>query len=336
MRWEIDRLKGVGEIVFNQERSDVRRAVQLPEEPRVYAQSEAIVPHDTYEDEGLFVMYDKYNRCGAVEFMKRVEVIWKNVDLFSLSYPDALFLLKQEGNGVVESDKDAIWFDLGIALFAPDKETNPEAKIESITVFRENYFYRKIGVTDPEIFQCLIIQHGFINSIIQDNLSFDTLEDAYHHIFRNNTEQLVLVWNSLPVNWSYVEDIPSFAEPLIELIYEISSNTDGDKTIELESSNIEATWTVKWDDTYVFVSSFWNDIHDGYEQVINQWQDIRMVKSEFLWEWKLFLQQLHDAIDNAGATGVQNIPSFNKLVELQKSISEPGRFYRKEMRELHF
>ena len=110
----------------------------------------------------------------------------------------------------------------------------------------------------------------------------------------------------------------------------------GEKTVELESTNIETTWTIKWDGDYVSISSFWNDIHDGYEEVINQWQDIRMMQSEFLWEWKLFLKQLHDAIDNSGASGIQTIPSFVKLVELQKSIAEPGRFYRKEMRELHF
>ena len=113
MRLEVDLLNGLGSIRFNDVRTKVRMG--LDASPKVYAQSDAEVPHDTYEAEGLFVMYDKYNRCAAVECEAPAEVIFEDRDLLKMSYTDLRQMVVQLDPDMVESDKDFISFKYGIA-----------------------------------------------------------------------------------------------------------------------------------------------------------------------------------------------------------------------------
>jgi hypothetical protein len=335
MSWEIDSLKGVGAIVFNQKRGEVR--AKISGEPVVYAQSESIIPHDTYEDSGMFVMYDKYNKCAAVEFMKPIDVLFEGRNLFELPYNELLNWLLTFDPEVVESEKYFISFKLGIAVFSPNKNEDPSSKCESITVFRENHFYRKIGVCDPDIFQCLLIQHGFVNRILEENKTFDSMESAYQHIFQNNTEYLVLLWNSFPIRLSYTEDIPAFANNLVASFSKIIEQpTGGGCDLTLHSVNMNSQWNISWDGDYVFIKADWSGFKNEYENVLNQWSELKILQHEFLAEWKFLFEQLLLSIRDAGAklSSSDDQLILGKLEELNKILTRPGRFYRADTRIL--
>ena len=337
MRLEVDLLNGLGSIRFNDVRTKVRMGFDAS--PKVYAQSDAEVPHDTYEAEGLFVMYDKYNRCAAVECEAPAEVIFEDRDLLKMSYTDLRQMVVQLDPDMVESDKDFISFKYGIAGFAPEKEDKPELPCESVTIFRENHFYRKIGICDPEIFSCLLVQHGFVNRILEDNQTFENLKGAYTHIFQRNTERLILLWNSFPVSWCYKEDIPSFSSGLIDVFFNMLENPNGGSDmLELSSQNIQSKWNISWDGTYVTIQSNWENVSGAYHDVLNEWGELKMLQHEFLSEWKFLFEQLSRALEDAGAS-VESSEDKERLGRpklLVDGIQRPGRFYRNEMRELSF
>ncbi len=61
----------------------------------------------------------------------------------------------------------------------------------------------------------LWLQPGFVEGVVADGRRFRTLEAAFRHIFRRNLEYAVLLWNGLPVRFSYPEDLAPLASTVI-------------------------------------------------------------------------------------------------------------------------
>jgi len=326
MDWNIKKFKSVGPIVFGSERNEVRKHFQ--EEPKVYAQTEAVVPHDTYEDLGLFVMYDKYNRCAAVEFMKPHKLIWEGKNLFGMSSRDALNLLYQHDATVVVSDKDFTSFNLGISVFAPEKETNPKAAIASITIFRKDHFNQKIGIADPAVFSTFVLQVG--SSQLHPVGSFSSLDELWKNSFGSQEDYLWLYWNSQPLAIPYSE-IHALAPTWLLLLNDLSERNQGKEVYHLNSKAMEVVWDVQWDDNYISIISTWKRAF-GMEGALNYWSELKVLKSDFVSEWTLVLHQLSQGIHslNPKATKGEGGVLLEILTQLVYEANEPGRWYKKE------
>lgn len=330
MEFSIEKFKKVGPIVFGAHRNEVRK--HFSEEPKVYAQSEAVVPHDTYEDLGLFVMYDKYNRCAAVEFMKPHKVFWEGKNLFEMPHRDVLNQLRLKDPTVVISSKDFTAFNLGVSIFVPEKESDPNAKIESITVFRKDHFNQKIGIADPTIFSTFLLQTG--SSQLNPVGSYSSLQQLWQHSFGSQDDYLMLYWNSQPLAITYAE-IHSLAPTWLLLLNNLSERNQGEETYRLNSDSIDAIWEVQWDEDYIYVNSTWNQAF-GMEQALNFWSELKVLKSDFVSEWTLLLHQLSLGLHslnpkaNKGAEGIQ----VEILTQLVYEADHPGRWYRKESQQL--
>jgi hypothetical protein len=331
---EIEPNQSVGPIQFNAKRSENRK--HIASSPYTYAQSESELPNDTYEDLGLFVIYDKYNTCGAVECKSPSKVIFENVSLLTKPYDELRDWLQTLDPNVVESEKDLISFDLGIELFAPDKDKNPKTPCESVTIFRKNFFYRKIGIADPEIFSTFLIQPGFVEGIEKDQKLFNNITEAYEYIFRNNKEYLVLLWNAIPVLLDYKVDIPCMIEGIINMLHMLVFEQENETTINFETPQIKSTWSLQRKGERLRVIGNWQKAPGDYEEALNQHRIVDMNAEEFCYEWRLIVVQLVDAFTDSGVL-IDN-PDHNKLLaklmSLPAMIKNNGRFYRDETRIL--
>lgn len=334
MSWEIDLFKSVGSVEFGRKREDIR--YRIAEDPVVYAQSEAVIPHDTYEEQGLFVMYDKYNRCAAVEFMKPINLLWKGLDLFNMGFEQLRDYFLKLDPYLAESEKDFTSFYLGISAFAPDKNPTGTTKIESITVFRENHFNQKIGICDPEIFSTFMIQCP--ENIGNLNLVFSgTLTEMWEMYFSKNTENVILLWNSHPVALSFKDDIPLLIDAIIRMLDTmIKSPTSGKLEVTLSAKNIESRWFITYDDKRIGIRSEWIKLPGKMETTLNHWSYLTMLKNEFLWEWRTLLEVLKPVTTKVDrmmlrTDDLQLLSAFDRLYG---KIDRTGRFYRTESRGL--
>ncbi len=179
----------------------------------------------------------------------------------------------------------------------------------------------------------LLIQPGFVEGIIEDHKSFDALTEAFQHIFRNNTEDAILLWNGIPIRLSYVEDLPFIASDLIDALHTIL-NKEEDTNITLNTANIVCSFRIKRQEEQLTITGDFQSIKGNYEEVLNTLGMIKINVSAFLKEWKLLLEQLAQALQDSacklrGKTAKQTV---TKLEALLAGIPERGTFYQYDKR----
>ncbi len=175
------------------------------------------------------------------------------------------------------------------------------------------------------------LQPGFVEGITADRKRFRTLENAYRHIFRNNLEYGIILWNGLPVRFSYPEDLSLMVTPLIEMLENLIEPKSDARVFNMSfrTPNLEATWKVESGLESITIEGFWHHVTGGYEAAFNQLGMIRMPCTAFLAEWKLLLQQLVQAITDAKAVLIDKDArdQLERLEKVEERIQSKGRFY---------
>jgi hypothetical protein len=176
----------------------------------------------------------------------------------------------------------------------------------------------------------LWLQPGFVEGIVADRKYFATLAEAYRHIFRRNLEYAILLWNGLPVRFSYQDDLSAMASSLIAMLHAVQHpETTSRASYKFQTPNLETRWQVESDPGIVTIEGFWHRVPGHYEAALNQLGMIHMPRLAFLCEWKLLLQQFTKAIADAEAvlTQPEARNQLQTLHSLEASISSRGRFY---------
>lgn len=174
------------------------------------------------------------------------------------------------------------------------------------------------------------LQPGFVEGIITDRRRFSTLVQAYRHIFRRNLEYAVLLWNGLPVRLSYPEDLPNMVPMLIEMLEAVQKNESTRQTCPFHTPNLQGEWQIDCEADMLSLEGSWEQVPGHYEAALNRLGMVRISRLDFLCEWKLLLQQLNQAIMDAGATitSPEGRDQLQILQRLEKEIPFRGRFYR--------
>ncbi len=182
----------------------------------------------------------------------------------------------------------------------------------------------------------LWLQPGFVEGVVAERKRFASLEAAFRHIFRRNLEYAVLLWNGLPVRFSYPEDLAPLASTVIAMLDAVqSAETTHRAAYELRTPNLEALWRVETEPEMVTIEGFWEWIAGDYQAALNQLGMVRMPRAAFLCEWKLLLEQWLRAIADAQAvlTGKEARSQLETLRRLEAGIPQRGRFYRYDDRD---
>lgn len=176
----------------------------------------------------------------------------------------------------------------------------------------------------------LWLQPGFVEGIISDKKRFETLSSAYRHIFRRNLEYAILLWNGLPIRFSYQDDLPNMVNSLITMLWTVQNTKTLSKTsYQFQTPNLQSVWQVETSSDIVTIEANWQNIAGCYEVALNQMGLISMTQSTFLCEWKLLLQQFIQAMDESKAILTQSKArkQLQTLRTLEANIPSQGRFY---------
>lgn len=175
------------------------------------------------------------------------------------------------------------------------------------------------------------LQVGLLEGIIKDGQIFNTLSEAYYHIFRNSKEFAMILWNGLPVRLSYTRDLPLLVEPLTNFLINLSQDNDSPRhqKVILKTKSFNTQWQVQWDESWVEIQAQWEEIKGNYQDALNASGHIRMPKVAFLAEWRLLLEQLVKSFMDTGTElrDSEQKGYIEQLDELIKLIPQRGRFY---------
>lgn len=180
-----------------------------------------------------------------------------------------------------------------------------------------------------------LLQPGFVEGITETRKRYYSIEEAYKDIFQYNKEYAIILWCGIPVRLSYTEDVPSIAEDVINMLsLLIKENVDNSASVIFETSNLNVEWNLIWGREFIEIKSEWKKITGGYEDALNLLHSVKMPKQDFLCEWKLLLEQLARALQDAEAN-IRNKKAMRVLKDLNDLIAlipKRGKFYRYEER----
>lgn len=175
-----------------------------------------------------------------------------------------------------------------------------------------------------------LLQVGFVESINPDAKKFNTLQEAYQHIFQRNKEFAIFLWNGIPVRLSYLEDIPYMIYGILLLLNDlIGKNPKRSTFIEFSTPNLETSWSINVNEPNIEISSNWKRVEGNYEMALNQVSMLIMSKEDFVAEWKLLLLQLIQSFRDAGArfNNKNDLLIFGNMVTLVGKMPKRGRLY---------
>jgi len=173
-----------------------------------------------------------------------------------------------------------------------------------------------------------ILQAGFVEGIIADSKDFPNLTKAYQHIFRNNKEYAIILWNGIPIRLSYTEDIPYLVEELIEFLETIQNNSkNASFQVATENNQWQLDTTIENGD--LTIKSNFSHLSGNYQHAFEPLSLLKMEASQFLSEWKILLEQLVTALERSGCklTSQKGEQSLNRLQSLNISIHKTGVLY---------
>lgn len=144
MRFEIEPLKGAGNIKIGMKRSDlIDQFEEVPDS--VFKGQESAHKDDYFLNIGFSVSYDAFGLIEAIEFTNEAEVFLEGTNLFNLPFEELkAFLIEKDKDLVIETGeyKSQIYSltskKLGVSVWTPDSDEN--APPESVLIFGPDYY----------------------------------------------------------------------------------------------------------------------------------------------------------------------------------------------------
>ena len=139
MNYVIHPLRGVDQIEFGmtpqQTRSRMKGDFELfKRTPQVS------FPSDYFPEEHAFFYYDVSGLLQAIEFAPPAQPTIGGLDLFGLTFGQAVTKLRLLDNSLEEDADGAIARRLGVSIWAPLAKDDRNAPVESVLVFRKGYY----------------------------------------------------------------------------------------------------------------------------------------------------------------------------------------------------
>lgn len=175
----------------------------------------------------------------------------------------------------------------------------------------------------------LIVQPGFVESIIPEAQQFDEVEQAFRFIFRNNREYGIVLWNGIPIRFSYIDDLPAMVEPLVGLLQFVNTGIPGEHKARFQTKNLDLEWNVSLREKGLLLSQHCHRISGNYAEILNRLGMISLSCDAFLKEWKLPVAQLVEAFLRSDITITSDSGEkvIGQLKLLDETIQERGVLY---------
>jgi hypothetical protein len=139
MRLVIDPYKSVGPLRFGLTREEVRDLLVSPVESFM-RNDDDLAETDDFAQLGIFVEYDKTNKCIAVEMFSPAEPIFLGKDLLGAPYAELRNWVKSMDSHAEIDESGLVSTSLGIGLYAEISSSDTKSHAESAVAFKYGYY----------------------------------------------------------------------------------------------------------------------------------------------------------------------------------------------------
>lgn len=141
MKFVISPYIGAGEIKLLMSRVEIRSILTIESAyEEFYRTTQSKVSSDHFKKIGLVANYDENNLCDSLEFYSPAKLIFSEIDLLEMSYKGIFNYFKKNDQEIEEDDSGFTSYKYGIGIYAPYKTDDPLEKIESVIIFKRNYY----------------------------------------------------------------------------------------------------------------------------------------------------------------------------------------------------
>lgn len=154
------------------------------------------------------------------------------------------------------------------------------------------------------------------------NAEDKSLSDAVESIFPMNTENAVLVWNSISIPLSYKYDIAYMLDDLVGLLGALHRQARGEMTIHWLPDTFRSDWALRWHDGEIEIRAHWDCTVGHLETLLNEHGTVSLTTEEFESEWREVLRIVIRGLENAGYDAGQ-IAGMEALLTQAKESRTP-------------
>ena len=134
MAFDLRPLQGVGPIDFGMARDDVRRMLNAPYEEFMKT-PDATIPTDDVPTLNIHVYYDDQLRCKGVELWPGADLRVDGHEVLRRPWHEVEAWLTQVAPGFKRKDSLIVADSIGLSLYVPDIDDEPDALVESAYAF---------------------------------------------------------------------------------------------------------------------------------------------------------------------------------------------------------
>ena len=161
---------------------------------------------------------------------------------------------------------------------------------------------------------------------------FETVREAFLHLFRTEEESSYLFWSEIPIRLRYREEFFHNFDPILAIVWLIQRDEQGATNATFVTQLLFIDLEFRWKGSEVTISGAFTSIDDLYEpyaRALNRVSELQIKKQAFLGEWKTLLHQIIVAFQ-AGRIEIRDGTERRKwemLQRVEQQIPHYGRFY---------
>lgn len=181
---------------------------------------------------------------------------------------------------------------------------------------------------ESRAFTMFCIQASNPRMIKSEVLESEDLSEILQSIFPMQTEDALLNWHRIWIPVEYKYDISVMFDDILYMLSELIEKDSGECSILFGSDTFHVAWYLDWLKSDLNIRAKWVNVRGrpAVLDCLNSFPQLRIEKDKFLFEWKMLLVKLIEAIEQSGAT-FQEMAQFKQLKSINGSISEFGQLY---------
>jgi hypothetical protein len=174
--------------------------------------------------------------------------------------------------------------------------------------------YFEIQISNPLLTNCL-------GDEVQDLCS------AIVRIFPEVTEDVILIWNWIPVKINYNADLSVMIEDIMIMLSNIISSDRGNIRTYFGANTFRVEWLITWANGIIEIYANWDSVAGSYENLLNSRNYFNSSVKDFLNEWKALLRKIISSIELSGVQIIDK-DEFVRLKYLETNIHKHGKLYK--------
>ncbi len=138
MNSEIEPHQGIADIHFGMTAAQIQRI--LADTPTTFRRTPDSEPIDDYPNLGIQISYDAAGHCEAIELAAPANPTFKGKPLIGKPFHEIRDWLQSIDHNLEIDEAGLTAHSFGFGLYAPFASSDPEAPVEAVIVFTQNYY----------------------------------------------------------------------------------------------------------------------------------------------------------------------------------------------------